>query len=115
MVFTHVELPTLSLAPPAFRSKAKKQKDRVIEDAARTTLLNHPHFRGRGDWIRCQVQNRCLKLEGYLPSFFLKQLAQEAVRSVEGIERIDNQIVVASPVGDVFDPDLRDRSRHLPR
>ncbi len=52
--------------------------------------------------MHCNCRNRCLRLEGCVPSFYLKQLAQEAVRDLKGIDRIENQIVVASPVGETL-------------
>ena len=38
-----------------------------------------------------------LVLRGCLPSYYLKQIAQEAVAALEGVERIDNQIQVVTP------------------
>jgi hypothetical protein len=43
-------------------------------------------------------------LTGRLPTWFLKQLAQEAMRGLPGVDHVDNQIVVASPVGEVWPP-----------
>lgn len=47
--------------------------------------------------IKCEVRDRILFLRGQVSSFFLKQLAQEAVRSVEGIGYISNYVEVAYP------------------
>jgi hypothetical protein len=63
---------------------------------ANALLMQCPAFRGRREWVRCHCQERCLFLEGFLPTFYLKQLAQEAVRRVPGIDRIVNRIVVAN-------------------
>ena len=68
---------------------------------ANALLDQHPHFRGRRRWIQCDCKNRILYLDGRLPTFHLKQLAQEAVRNVQEIDQIVNRIVVASPVGEV--------------
>lgn len=65
------------------------------EQLALATLESHPHFRGRSRWIRIRYRNRCLHLSGRLPSYFLKQLAQESLRQLDGVDMIDNQIVVA--------------------
>ena len=35
-----------------------------------------------------------LVLRGCLPTYYLKQIAQEAVAPLEGVERIDNRIQV---------------------
>lgn len=47
--------------------------------------------------IGCDFEQGVLKLEGRLPSFYLKQLAQEAVSDVEGVEEILNQVEVVTP------------------
>jgi hypothetical protein len=44
--------------------------------------------------IGCEYHEGVLTLHGCLPSYYLKQLAQEAVARVNGIVRIDNQIAV---------------------
>lgn len=40
-----------------------------------------------------------LTLEGRLPSFYLKQVLQTALRDLDGVTRIDNRVDVASPTG----------------
>jgi CheY-like chemotaxis protein len=47
--------------------------------------------------ISCTFEKGVLTLHGSLPSYHLKQLAQEAVAGLEGIEHVDNQIEVAQP------------------
>ncbi len=45
--------------------------------------------------IRCTFNDdRVLTLAGAVPSFYLKQLAQIAVRHLDGVERISNRIDV---------------------
>jgi osmotically-inducible protein OsmY len=79
-------------------------EDKRIEQRARTALAIHPHFRGRDQWVRLNCRHRCLRLSGRLPSWHLRQLAQEAVREVSGIRRLANRICVASPEGIVGEP-----------
>lgn len=47
--------------------------------------------------VLCQYHEGVLVLQGRLTSFFHAQLAQEAVAKIEGVERVVNQIEVASP------------------
>ena len=47
--------------------------------------------------ITCDWLDGVLVLRGCLPTYYLKQIAQEAVASLEGVERIDNQIQVVTP------------------
>jgi osmotically-inducible protein OsmY len=45
--------------------------------------------------IRCECEGATLILHGRVPSYFLKQFATTVVRQTEGVERVENQLVVA--------------------
>ena len=47
--------------------------------------------------VSCDCQEGVLVLRGCLPSYYLKQIAQEAVARLEGVKAIDNQIQVVTP------------------
>jgi osmotically-inducible protein OsmY len=47
--------------------------------------------------VTCEFQNGVLVLRGRLPTYYLKQRAQEAVSGVGGVERVVNEIEVAAP------------------
>jgi hypothetical protein len=49
--------------------------------------------------IRCEFQDETLRLSGCLPSFYLKQVAQDAVARVAGVRAILNEIEVVRPAG----------------
>ncbi|NQT14202.1 MAG: BON domain-containing protein, partial [Planctomycetes bacterium] len=52
--------------------------------------------------VSCECRQGVLFLRGLLPTFYLKQLAQEAVGRVEGISQVVNETVVkASLLSDV--------------
>jgi osmotically-inducible protein OsmY len=51
--------------------------------------------------VECQVQDDAIVLEGCVPSYHLKQLAQTFARRAAGVGRIVNQLAVARP-GDVL-------------
>jgi hypothetical protein len=57
----------------------------------------HPHFRGRASLVTIELVEETLVLSGRLPSHYLKQLLQEAIRGVPGVEDIDNQVDVLWP------------------
>lgn len=84
---------------------------RFVENKAEQLLEEHPHFHGRSEHVRCVCLNNRLVLQGKVPSFYLKQLAQEALRGLADVIRIDNQITVASPTGVItehsFTTDIR--------
>ena len=46
--------------------------------------------------ITCEYHEGTLILQGQLSSFYEKQLAQEAVRALEGVEQIVNRIEVVT-------------------
>jgi hypothetical protein len=66
---------------------------------ARKHLECHPHFRGRLSGLEIQQRGRTLVLSGRLPTFYLKQLVQEAVRHLPGVQHVRNEIDVVCPNG----------------
>jgi osmotically-inducible protein OsmY len=46
--------------------------------------------------IACEFREGVLTLTGCLPTYYLKQLAGEAVSGAEGVERVENLIEVVS-------------------
>ena len=92
---SHVEIaqaPNLHRHKPRFASLASERK---IVRRAVEILKRHPHFQGRAHLIEPSFEDQKLILVGCLPSFYLKQLAQEAMRVLVGVE-IENRIVVSS-------------------
>lgn len=57
-----------------------------------SAIRQHPHLRGLQ--IEPLTDGRNVVLKGTVQSFFLKQMAQEAVRSIEGADAVDNQLEV---------------------
>ena len=47
-----------------------------------------------GNEVSCDYRNSVLYLHGWCNSFYEKQLAQESVRSVDGVLRVVNRIQV---------------------
>ena len=69
-------------------------------EAARDCLQRSHYFPIRS--VSCECRQGVLFLRGALPTFYLKQLAQEAVARVEGISQVVNETVVnASLLSDV--------------
>ena len=63
-----------------------------IAEAARHRILHQPHLTQQRIWCECE-QGR-LSLRGQVPSFYFKQLAQEAVVGMEGVCQVINEIEV---------------------
>ena len=65
----------------------------------RQTLEHHPHFRARVSDVFVEQQGRTIVLTGQLPTFYLKQLVQEAIRHVPGVLEVRNLIDVVNSEG----------------
>jgi osmotically-inducible protein OsmY len=67
---------------------------RMIELAERC-LHSNPYQAMKN--VSCDYHDGVLVLRGCLPTYYLKQLAQQVVVGLEGVERIDNRIQVVTP------------------
>lgn len=65
---------------------------RVIIEAAKGRLRNSPHLSMQRIW--CEYERGELFLRGQVPSFYYKQLAQEAVAGLDGVRQVVNDIEV---------------------
>lgn len=70
-----------------------------LTDLARRKLEQHPHFHGHTSALRIEQRGSTLCLSGRLPSFYLKQLVQEALLGLPGVREVDNAIDVINPAG----------------
>ena len=66
--------------------------DRQLFDRAQSALDRAPYVLRRA--IRLEAQQGRVVLSGTVRSFFHKQLAQEALRDVDGLNAIDNRLQV---------------------
>ena len=55
-------------------------------------LANHPLMQGKN--VRIQQEKRRVILEGDVDSYYDKQMLQEVVRRIEGVEEIENRLLV---------------------
>jgi hypothetical protein len=79
-------------AEPATPSKAPPPG---LKELAEGSLRRNPYLALKS--VTCDWLGGVLVLRGRLPSYYLKQVAQEAVASLAGVGRIDNQIQVVTP------------------
>ena len=63
-----------------------------ITEAAKRRILRQPHLTMQRLW--CEFDQGHLFLRGQVPSFYFKQLAQEAVVGMEGVQQVVNEIEV---------------------
>jgi len=69
---------------PAFEPTLADRVDQAIQ--------TNPYVNGR--LLRFETDGSRVVLQGSVKSYFQKQMAQEAVRKVEGVEHIDNCLEV---------------------
>lgn len=63
-----------------------------IAVAAQQLIVHQPHLSVQRIW--CDFEAGRLFLRGQVPSFYFKQLAQEAVSDLDGVDQIVNEIEV---------------------
>jgi osmotically-inducible protein OsmY len=66
--------------------------DSVLESRVLTALANNPHLPRRR--FECETQQGKVVLRGIVGSYYQKQMAQETLRSIEGIHQIENLLQV---------------------
>jgi hypothetical protein len=67
-----------------------------IATRARDVISRHAHFRGRADRFEFECSKNVLVIRGRVPTFYLKQLLQDALKQVKGVRRIDNRVEVVA-------------------
>ena len=73
-------------------SSAGLSKTQKIAAAAKHLILDRPHLTHQRIW--CEFDGEQLFLRGQVPTFYFKQLAQEAVADLDGVQQIVNEIEV---------------------
>jgi osmotically-inducible protein OsmY len=95
----HQRKPTGKTAFPDRQSSRRKgstarrsESDTRLRARAEDRLHGQPYHALHQ--VVCEVEAGTLILSGRLPSWYLKQRAQEAVAGLEGVRRVDNRIEV---------------------
>ena len=81
---------TLARGLPAASQSRKFDRNLVARAESRLQKSGYPALRD----IRCESQEGVFVLRGHVPSYYLKQVAQELVRGVATAETIVNQVEV---------------------
>ncbi len=64
----------------------------LLEDQVQWTLRHNPYLTRNP--LRCEAREGHVVIRGEVGSYFQKQMATEALRKLNGIEQIDNQLEV---------------------
>src|ERR1700735_2607335 len=94
VVFVLLSLATLGLTQDRDQPSAKSQ-DRITREV-RHELLMLPYF-GVFDYIAFKVEGSTVTLLGQVVRPTLKSDAENVVKHIEGVEKVDNQIEVLPP------------------
>jgi osmotically-inducible protein OsmY len=84
-----------ALTPASAEGATQTTRQDTIRELAERCLSSNPYLALKN--ISCELLDGVLVLRGCLPSYYLKQIAQEAVASLEGVAAVDNQIQVVAP------------------
>ena len=66
--------------------------DETLDTLISNTIQKHPHLKRRR--VHFETQEGRVVLRGTVSSYYHKQLAQEAVRRLQGVDSIENQLEV---------------------
>jgi osmotically-inducible protein OsmY len=83
-----LEMPPVEVAVPVVRIAD-------VAERAESELRRNSYVALKN--VACEFRDGVLTLNGCLPTYYLKQVAQEAVARLDGIARIENRIEVVSP------------------
>jgi osmotically-inducible protein OsmY len=64
----------------------------TLEQRVDSAISDNPYLSGRK--LRFETVDRKVVLKGRVGTYFQKQMAQEAVRTLDGVDTIDNQLEV---------------------
>jgi osmotically-inducible protein OsmY len=64
----------------------------TLVDQVHVAIQSNPYLAGRK--LRFEAENGRVVLQGTVGTFFQKQMAQEALRRIDGISEIENQLEV---------------------
>lgn len=71
----------------------------IVASRARDLIAQHAHFRGRAGAFEFECAGDVLVIRGCVPTFYLKQLLQDALKQLPGVLRIDNRVDVFVDAG----------------
>lgn len=85
-------VPTRSVQENPTTTKIHVVEYCVVTEAVLARLRSSPYYalRSLTGFCRCGE----LQLDGIVPSYYMKQMAQETIRTIDGVEVIVNRVIV---------------------
>ena len=77
---------------PLPRTRIMLASEAAFAEQIGNAITTNPHFSGRK--LRIETEDGRVVLLGTVRSYYQKQMAQEAIRHVEGVRGIDNRLTV---------------------
>jgi len=71
---------------------SRTQSAPPLEDRIHTALASSPYL--ESNHLRIEAQQGAVRIHGQVGTFFEKQMAQETVRRLDGVERVENLLEV---------------------
>jgi hypothetical protein len=65
-----------------------------VVSLVRERLDKHPHFRGRTHQLQIEAMGGSIVVSGKVPTYYLKQLLQEAIKAIPDVADINNRVEV---------------------
>jgi hypothetical protein len=65
-----------------------------VAERAKAIIASDPYFRGTSYPLKFESFENVLVVRGCVPSYYLKQIIQRTLCSMEGVDRIVNQVEV---------------------
>jgi osmotically-inducible protein OsmY len=69
------------------------QTEIPLDDRVLTALARNPYLAGRN--LRFETEEGRVTLRGVVRTYFQKQMAQESLRRIDGVDQIHNELEVA--------------------
>ena len=91
------EIPAAATQSEGAAQKHANLPSSVIVSSIQQILEQHPHFRGRTSLLTIESIGDSIVLSGRLPSYYLKQLLQEAIKESFDVTKVDNHVKVIWP------------------
>ncbi len=74
-------------------SAVLQDETNLLHEQVLTALRENPHLRGRS--LRFETHERRVTLRGQVTSWYQKQMAQETLLRLDGIDQVDNHLEVS--------------------
>lgn len=78
-----------------------------LKERVQTALKKNPYLAGRN--LRFETDHGLIKISGVVRTYFQKQMAQEAIRRIEGVQEVLNELEVSQEcLSRAIEPSLHD-------